>query len=221
MEKGASEEAIIWGGGRFKSVGARIGQKLSIAQRAHYACRAAYFRHGNLDKVRQPVGVDGKKWRREVRKYKIPPGAPYTVRLVNADIGLGIFAVAPLKPNCNLGIESVRGMNVPSTAAGMSLAATYSEVKPKQPISKYVYPEDTKPKWVQYQLHGLLSFANHACPTHSNCTSTRDGKHWQALRTKNRAIKAGDELTIDYGSDEEWEGKCRICNPPPDNEESY
>ena len=202
------------GGGRFESVGARIGQKLTLLQRAHNACRNAYLEHGNLNQLRMPAGVSAKAWRKCVDHYVIPPEAPFTVRKISDAVGLGVFATQPIPKGRKL-LESLRGRNVSPSRKGMSLAGYTEEVKAPPPISKYVEQTGPSTRWVQYQLHGLLSFVNHACPKHANCSSTVDGAEWKALKTKNRdkegGIKAGDELTISYGPEPEWSRMCIKC----------
>lgn len=189
----------------------RRGVKRTVLQKAHYACRSSYLLHGNITGVRKPEGVDVREWRKNVGYYDIPPDASYTIRKVDDQTGLGVFAIKPIDKGIVVdGLRGLRGRTVPKRYETGTSIITVIETVPNP--SKSLYKEDLFiDREASYYLRGPLSFLNHACKVHANCDPhVRGYAAFEKVKTKRR-IKEGEQLFIWYGASEHWVAMCQFC----------
>ena len=190
----------------------RRGVKRTALQKAHYACRQSYLLQGNIVGVRRPEGVDVREWRKNVGYYDIPPAAPYAIRKVSEETGLGVYATRLIPKGIVVeGLKGLRGRTVPKRYVTGTSIITLEVLKPNP--SKSLYKEDLfVDAEVSYYLRGSLSFLNHACKAHANCDPHVGGFNpFERIKTK-RVIQAGEQLFIWYGPHKNWEDMCEFCN---------
>ena len=183
--------------------------KQTVLQKVHYACRVGYLLHGNIGGVRKPEGVEAREWRRYLGYYEVAPSAPYAIRKVSDEVGLGVFATAPIPKGAVMGLMGIRGRVPAGEEAGTSMIKVW--VTYRSP-SKSPYKEDKEvEREVCYYLRGAMSFLNCACPKHANCDPhVTTFQPYERVKTK-RDIKTGEELVISYGRGEEWSKLCNGC----------
>ena len=191
----------------------RRGVKRTALQKAHYACRQSYLLQGNITGVRRPEGLDAREWRKNIGYYDIPPDAPYTIRKVSDETGLGVYAARLIKKGTVVeGLKGLRGRPVPKRYMTGTSIITLDVLKPNP--SKSPYKEDLfVDAEVSYYLRGSLSFLNHACKVHANCDPhVAKFNPFERIKTK-RDVQPGEELFIWYGPHEHWKGMCEFCKP--------
>lgn len=185
------------------------GVRQTVLQKVHFACRRGYLLHGNIEGVRKPEGVEGREWRRYLGYYEVAPIAPYAIRKVSDEVGLGVFATAPIPKGTVMGLMGVRGRVQAGEESGTSMIkvpVTYTN--PSK--SKYVEDKEVE-REVRYYLRGSMSFLNCACPKHANCDPhVKNSQPYERVKTK-REISVGEELVISYGEGKEWSKLCNGC----------
>ena len=185
------------------------GVKQTVLQKVHYACRIGYLLNGNIEGVRKPEGVEAREWRRYLGYYEVAPSAPYAIRKVSDEVGLGVFATAPIPKGTVMGLMGIRGRVPAGEETGTSMITVL--VTYRNPSkSKYVEDKEVE-REVRYYLRGAMSFLNCACLKHANCDPhVQKFQPYERVKTK-RDINVGEELVISYGGGEEWSKMCNAC----------
>jgi hypothetical protein len=188
---------------------AKLGVKRTVLQKVHYACRKAYLLSKPLNQLRRPDGVVEREWRRYLGYYEIAPDAPYTIRKVSEEVGLGVFATAPLSKGKVMGLRGIRGRVAAGVKAGTSMIKVLVAY-PNPAKSKYVEDKVVE-REVCYYLRGAVSFLNGACLEHANCDPhVGTFQPYERIKTR-REIAEGEELLISYGKGNFSDKLCGEC----------
>lgn len=209
-------------GESLKSYDIRRGVKLTTLEKAHYACRKAYIEDGNINNVKKPKGVKEREWKSNLAYYEIPSStATFEVRFIDEVKGLGIYAKVDIPENTVIeGLLGKRGNCAKSGTTGTSIVTMVQTIDKPRPT---MYTEDLHYDLeVSYYLRGLLSFLNHACESHCNCTPSVGGfDDYSRVKTLKKVL-AGEELLICYANEDSktkndkkrkgpWSHLCSAC----------
>ena len=153
--------------------------------------------------------MEVREWRRYLGYYEIAPDAPYTIRKVSEEVGLGVFATAPLSKGKVMGLRGIRGRVPAGVKAGTSMIKVLVAY-PNQAKSKYVEDKVVE-REVCYYLRGAVSFLNGACSQHANCDPhVGTFQPYERIKTR-REIAEGEELLISYGKGNFSDKLCGEC----------
>ena len=148
-------------------------------------------------------------WNKYRRMYTLSRRSMIEMKVIDHDIGIGLVAKVKIRPSVSIpGISGFYGSHISSRMAEKSHSCVERQLRKKKDSN-----ESKVRRHQIFNLYGIISFVNHACPIHANCIqlnpSIDTNTDWIRI-TSTKEIQIGEEILVSY-RESDCIYPCRAC----------